>query len=57
MDADYSYFHLSPHVLIIDEYAAFAAVVNAKSKAVRDHINELMSEVILMGRQLGFFVF
>lgn len=57
LDADYTYFNLSPHILLIDEYAAFMAVVNSKSKGIRDHVNELMSQIVLMGRQLGFFAF
>lgn len=56
LDADYRYFELAPHVLIIDEYAAFSAVVATKEKKVRDHVEALMHQIILMGRQLGFFV-
>lgn len=56
LDADYRYFELEPHVLIIDEYAAFSAVVATKEKKVRDHVEALMHQIILMGRQLGFFV-
>lgn len=56
LDADYRYFELAPHVLIIDEYAAFSAVVATKEKKVRDHVESLMHQIILMGRQLGFFV-
>lgn len=56
LDADYRYFELVPHVLIIDEYAAFSAVVATKEKKVRDHVEALMHQIILMGRQLGFFV-
>lgn len=56
LDADYRYFELAPHVLIIDEYAAFSAVIATKEKKVRDHVEALMHQIILMGRQLGFFV-
>ena len=56
LDADYRHFELSPHVLIIDEYAVFSAVVATKEKKVRDHVEALMHQIILMGRQLGFFV-
>ena len=56
LDADYRHFELAPHVLIIDEYAAFSAVVATKEKKVRDHVEALMHQIILMGRQLGFFV-
>ena len=44
-------------MLIIDEYAAFSAVLAAKDKKTRDHVDELMHQIILMGRQLGFFLF
>lgn len=57
LDADFTTFHLEPHVLIIDEYAAFSAVLAAKDKKTRDHVDELMHQIILMGRQLGFFIF
>lgn len=56
LDADYRHFELSPHVLIIDEYAAFSAIVATKEKKVRDYIESMMHQIILMGRQLGFFV-
>ena len=56
LDADYRHFELTPHVLIVDEYAAFSAVVATKEKKVRDHVEALMHQIILMGRQLGFFV-
>lgn len=57
LDGDYSSFGLSPYVLIIDEYAAFSAVLAAESKNVRDSVKKLIYNVILQGRQLGFFLF
>lgn len=56
LDVDYRHFDLAPYVLIIDEYAAFSAVVATQEKKVRDHVEALMHQIILMGRQLGFFV-
>lgn len=57
LDADYSDFGLSPHVLIIDEYASFAEILNSKEKKVRDPIMSMLYETVLQGRQLGNFLF
>lgn len=57
IDADYSTFGLSPYVYICDEYASFAAVLASKDKATRDKVKSLLYEVVLQGRQLGFFLF
>ena len=57
LEADYSDFALSPHVFIIDEYAAFSAVIATRDKKTRDKVSALLHEVVLEGRQLGFFVF
>lgn len=57
LDADYSSFGLSPHVLIVDEYATFAAVLGSKEKKARDPVMSALYEIVLQGRQLGFFLF
>lgn len=57
LDADYSDFGLNPHVLIIDEYATFAEVLGSKEKKARDPVLAGIYEIILQGRQLGFFLF
>ncbi len=56
LDSDYSDFGLSPSILIFDEYASFASVLAAQDKKTRDHVKALLSEVVLQGRQLGFFL-
>lgn len=56
LDADYSTFNLSPSIFIFDEYASFAAILAAKDKKVRDEVKSLLYEIILQGRQLGFFL-
>lgn len=58
LDADYSTFGLSPYVFIFDEYASYATVLNSSSieKKVRDKVKALLYEVVLQGRQLGFFL-
>lgn len=57
IDADYSDFGLSPYIFICDEYASFASVLASMEKKTRDKVKSLMYEVILQGRQLGFFLF
>ncbi|MBP3807120.1 MAG: hypothetical protein ILA13_01745 [Eubacterium sp.] len=57
VDADYSDFGMTPNIFIIDEYASFASVLASEDKKTRDKVKALLYEVILQGRQLGFFVF
>lgn len=57
IDADYSDFGMSPYVFICDEYASFASVMLSEDKKTRDKVKALLYEVILQGRQLGFFLF
>ena len=56
LDADYSDFNKSPYIFCFDEYASFAAVLSGADKKTRDKVQGLLSEVILQGRQLGFFM-
>lgn len=56
IDGDYTNFDLSPHILIFDEFAAFSLQLQAKDKKQRDHVNDLISQVVLKGRQSGFFL-
>lgn len=56
IDGDYTDFDLSPHILIFDEYAAFSLQLQSKEKKQRDHVNDLISQVVLKGRQSGFFI-
>lgn len=57
LDADYSDFNMSPHIFIIDEYASFSSTLASCEKKVRDNVKSMLYEIILQGRQLGFFVF
>lgn len=57
VDADYSDFKMTPNIFIIDEYASFASVLASEEKKTRDKVKALLYEIILQGRQLGFFVF
>ena len=54
LGADFTDFQLSAYIFIFDEFAAFQASI-AKDKKRRDEVEELLRNVILMGRQLGFF--
>lgn len=56
LDCDYSDFGLSPSVMLFDEYASFASLLASQDKKTRDHVKALLSEVVLQGRQLGFFL-
>ena len=57
LDADYSDFGLSPYVFIFDEYASFVSVLNSQEKKIRDKVKSMLYQIILMGRQSGFFIF
>lgn len=57
IDGDYSTFGLSPYVFICEEYASFASVLQSMEKKSRDKVKSLLYEIILQGRQLGFFLF
>jgi len=57
LEASYSDFGFNPYVFIFDEYASFQSVVQAMDKKHRDEVNKLISQIVLQGRQLGFFLF
>ena len=57
IDSDYSTFGLKPYIFICDEYASLASVIASCEKKTRDKVKSLLYEVILQGRQLGFFLF
>ncbi|HIY73576.1 MAG TPA: hypothetical protein H9826_06350 [Candidatus Intestinimonas merdavium] len=54
LSADFTDFQLPAYIFLMDEYAAFQASIS-KDKKRRDEVEELMRNVVLMGRQLGFF--
>lgn len=56
IDGDYRDFGLSPHILIFDEFADFSLYLQTQDKKTRDHVNSLISSIVLKGRQSGFFV-
>lgn len=56
IDGDYRDFGMSPHILIFDEYADFSLFLQTKEKKLKDHVNSLISQIVLKGRQSGFFL-
>lgn len=56
VDSSYFDFGLSPHVFICEEYASFYSVLKKREKKIRDQWESLLYEVVLKGREAGFFV-
>lgn len=56
IDGDYRDFGLAPHILIFDEYADFSLFLQTKDKKQRDHVNSMVSQIVLKGRQAGCFL-
>lgn len=54
IDGDFRDFNLEPHILIFDEYAAFSIMLDDKKK--KDEVTRLISQIVLKGGQLGFFI-
>ncbi len=57
IDFDYRTLGFSPSIFIIDEYIAFISSVQMQKKEIRDAVNADLRDIVLMGRQLGFFIF
>lgn len=51
--SDYSDFSMTPHYLVIDEVSALQMIMDKNEK---NKFNDLLAEIILLGRQLGFFL-
>lgn len=56
LDADYSHWKMKPHILIFDELAVYQGIVNTLDKSTRDRLTSYLHDIVLMGRQLGFFL-
>ncbi|SDR14555.1 hypothetical protein [Virgibacillus salinus] len=56
LEATYADFANPAHVLIFDEFASFHTELQTKDKKKRDEVMSLISQVVLQGRQLGFFI-
>ena len=55
LGADFTEWRLPAYIFIMDEYAAFQASIS-RDKKRREEVEEILRNVVLMGRQLGFFV-
>lgn len=56
IDASAFDFKLKSHVLIFDEYLAFSKALSNYDKRTRDEVNSILSDIVLMGRQCGFYI-
>lgn len=56
LEATYADFHYEPYIFIFDEFASFQTVLQTMDKKKRDEVMKLLSQVVLQGRQLGFFI-
>ena len=54
LGADFTDFRLPAYIFLFDEFAAFQASVS-RDKKRREEVEEILRNVVLMGRQLGFF--
>lgn len=55
LGADFTDFRLPAYIFIFDEYAAFQASIS-RDKKRREEVEEILRNIVLMGRQLGFFI-
>ena len=55
LGVDFTEWRLPAYIFIMDEYAAFQASIS-RDKKRREEVEEILRNVVLMGRQLGFFV-
>lgn len=56
LEATYVEFQYEPYIFIFDEFASFQTVLQTMDKKQRDEVMKLLSQVVLQGRQLGFFL-
>lgn len=56
LDADYRHWQMPAHIFVLDEFSSFQSVVNTLDKKARDNVSMLLRNIVLQGRQLGFFL-
>lgn len=56
INGTYADFGFEPHILLFDEFLAFTSVLETLGKPVKDEINAIVNDIVLKGRQLGFFI-
>lgn len=52
---NYAYYGLPAHFLIFDEYVAFSMMIE-RERAIRDPLENQLKQILMLGRQAGFFV-
>ncbi len=52
---NYAYYGLAPHFLVFDEYVAFSNMID-KDRALREPFNNKLVQILMLGRQAGYFV-
>lgn len=56
LNADYRDFGMTAEVFIFDEYASFSSCLATLDTATRKKVSMLLRNIVLQGRQLGFFL-
>lgn len=56
LDADFRNWQMPANIFIFDEFSSFISVVNTMDKRTKDMVNMLLRNIILQGRQLGYFI-
>jgi len=56
LDTDYRSWNMNAHVFVFDEFSSFQSVVATLDKKERDKVSMLLRNIVLQGRQLGFFL-
>lgn len=56
LEGTYADFQYEPYIFIFDEFASFQTVLQTMEKKKRDEVMKLLSQIVLQGRQLGFFL-
>ena len=52
----YEDFGFAPHIFIIDEFSSFMGFVAKMDKSARDDVAAMLKNIVLQGRQFGFFL-
>lgn len=56
LEGTYADFEFEPYIFIFDEFTSFQTVLQTMEKKKRDEVMKLLSQIVLQGRQLGFFL-
>ena len=56
MNADYRAYDYSAYVFVFEEFASFQDILKTKDSNTKKKVEMLLSNIVLKGRQLGFFM-